>query len=133
MSKVQGELAEMVFQVEATRRGIIVSKPYGDNQLYDFISEHNGKMKRVQVKSTTRYESGAWTATVKKYGNNGKSMKYEPNDFDVLAVLVSADTWYLIPLYEINRSSIRLNGVKDKFSEYKNNWGILLDNSTNLV
>lgn len=36
-SKSKGELTEMRFMVEATKQGFIVSKPFGDNQRYDFV------------------------------------------------------------------------------------------------
>lgn len=36
-TKRRGELAELVFQLIATRMGFAVSKPYGDSERYDFI------------------------------------------------------------------------------------------------
>jgi hypothetical protein len=36
-TKHRGELAELVFLLIATRMGFAVSKPYGDNERYDFI------------------------------------------------------------------------------------------------
>ena len=35
--KWQGELAEMAFQHKAASMGFTVTKPYGENESYDFI------------------------------------------------------------------------------------------------
>lgn len=36
-AKEKGEIAELEFMLEATRRGFIVSSPFGDSCEYDFI------------------------------------------------------------------------------------------------
>ncbi len=52
-SKDKGDLTEMEFTVEATGRGMVVSKPWGDNERYDVVVDAGWKLLwRVQVKLT---------------------------------------------------------------------------------
>jgi PD-(D/E)XK endonuclease len=43
-TKRRGELAELVFLLIATRMGFAVSKPYGDNERYDFIVDSHRQL-----------------------------------------------------------------------------------------
>ncbi len=52
-TKDRGDLAEMQFMVAVSSRGLVVSKPYGDNEKYDLIVDAGWRrLWRVQVKST---------------------------------------------------------------------------------
>ena len=50
--KQQGEWAELCFMARAAGLGLRVSKPYGDSASYDVGVECDGRILRVQVKST---------------------------------------------------------------------------------
>lgn len=47
-----GELAELAFMCKAASLGFGVAKPYGDSDRFDFIVSCDGRLWRVQVKST---------------------------------------------------------------------------------
>jgi len=52
-SKDKGDLTELEFTVEATGRGMVVSKPWGDNERYDVVVDAGWHLLwRVQVKLT---------------------------------------------------------------------------------
>ena len=57
--KQLGELPEMMFMVRASIRGLVVAKPYGETQRYDFLVDSGKRTWRVQVKSSscTRYRA----------------------------------------------------------------------------
>jgi len=67
-SKHQGEWAEVRFLDQAFRRGLHVSKPYGDNTAYDFIVDSRSRLTRVQVKSVSRLDGDSFRITVSHGG-----------------------------------------------------------------
>ena len=50
--KRRGEWAEMVFAGRALREGLRLARPWGESSGYDFVVDQDGRMVRVQVKST---------------------------------------------------------------------------------
>jgi len=62
-SKLRGEWVELRFMTRAAEHGVMVSKPWGDSAPYDFMIEHNGRVLRVQVKSTMASSADATAAT----------------------------------------------------------------------
>jgi len=132
MSKVKGELAEMMFQVEATKREYVVSKPFGDNQTYDFIVEKEGIVKRVQIKSTSHgmhSRRGVYQINIVKSlpGSKRTGGAYQENDFDILAIqVVPLNEWYIIPMKEIlNKTGIGIGYTDSKYNQYKEAWNLL--------
>ena len=93
-----GELAELAFMCKAASLGFGVAKPYGDSDRFDFIISRNGRLWRVQVKSTRSavrpgcYEIGA-------HGCWGGVDIYTKDEIDLIAAyVVPENTWYLIPI-----------------------------------
>jgi hypothetical protein len=50
--KEQGEWAELCFVERARQIGLTLVKPYGNSSSYDVGIEHEGRLLRVQIKST---------------------------------------------------------------------------------
>lgn len=124
--KRKGELAELRFWTEATRRGMIVSKPYGDSARYDFVVDCAGQLSRVQVKSTS---SGNQTG----YHMNccaGSRRPYRPDDVDFIAAyVVPNDTWYIVPVSALGeRTSLTLSrphSQRRPADRFKERWDLL--------
>jgi hypothetical protein len=120
-----GELSELEFILAAAKQGITACKPYGDDKRYDFITEKNSLLKRVQVKSvnpTYRKDKQCWKYQITFNGKNYK------NDVEVLAIyLIDRDSWYLIPSSKVRANySIDIGTTKRSlYSRYLNNWKIL--------
>jgi PD-(D/E)XK endonuclease len=96
--KQLGELAEMMFMVKATSKGLIVAKPYGESHRYDFLVDSGKRLWRVQVKSSTCTHYRAYTVNA-YWKTTGKHMPYLPSKVDFLAVVIlGTDIWYLIPV-----------------------------------
>jgi len=104
MSKKQGELVELRFYLTAYEKGWVVSKPFGDNAKYDFIVDADGKLSRVQVKSTLVLDRGNRQnryALVAASGCKNK-IAYSNTTIDFLAIyIIPAETWYIIPIEEV--------------------------------
>jgi hypothetical protein len=99
-AKWQGEIAEMAFQHKATKMGFTVTKPYGENESYDFIVDAGNRLWRVQVKSTSRKWSNAYPVSAIHFGWGQKTRwAYTPEQIDILAAyIVPADAWYIVPV-----------------------------------
>lgn len=92
--KQRGEWAELCFTARAAGMGLCVCKPYGDSAQYDVGIEHEGRLMRVQIKSTTYSRDGSFTCNVVGRGHSG----YAAGVVDFFAVyLVPLDVWYILP------------------------------------
>ena len=94
--KVRGELAEARFLLKAASAGLVVAKPWGDSQPFDFLVGWRRRFHRVQVKSTTwRRYSGYQVHCFR----GCRMQPYRTRDLDFLAAyIVPEDTWYVIPV-----------------------------------
>ena len=126
LNKKAGEIAELKFAVIAEEQGVIVSAPFGDSCEYDFVTDFNGNLSRVQIKSV-------WTKNTIKDRYATKVGKGKHKDFydhvDVIAIYVDyKNTWYLIPTAEVEGKNICLyphrksDGMYERFRE---SWEVL--------
>jgi uncharacterized protein YneR len=123
-NKKSGETAECYFDYMAMTQGFVVSEPRGDSAPYDRITEWDGKLVRVQIKmrsNACKKQKSSYVVAVSKADGS----TYTPQEIDIIAIyLKGTDNWYFIPVEE-TKKRIRINGAKDKFDKYKNNWGML--------
>jgi hypothetical protein len=131
-SKDRGDLTEMRFMVVATRRGFVVSKPYGDNEKYDLIVDAGWKMWRVQVKGTAATHHRGFTVR-SSWRTSMRQMPYTPSQVDFLVVMiVEKRIWYVIPVRALEgRLTIHLypfgsrRGSRNRFEKYRGAWSLL--------
>lgn len=120
-----GDIVEAMFQQEVMTKGGKISKPFSHNYRYDFVTDFNGTLKRVQVKSSNADHS-KWKKN--RYGAHKVNSIYSKKDVDVLAVF-ALGTWYLIPVEEITGKGVWVypysNDSKGKYEQYKRTWNIL--------
>jgi len=125
--KERGEWVELCFMALAAGMGMYVSKPYGDSRRYDVLVEANGRIWRVQVKSTIyRRRGNEYSLNVMGPGRK----RYEEGTVDFFAVyLIPADEWYIIP-YEALGKRLTLHfapgGKRQKYARYREAWHLLL-------
>lgn len=101
LSKTRGDCSELTFVIEAMRRELVVCKPYGDNAKYDVITEHLGRINRVQIKSTSTATPTGWRANT-SFGGATRRGFYTVEHCDIIAVhAVIPDTWYLVPVEQV--------------------------------
>ena len=142
--KLRGEWAELVFQLRATERGLILAKPCGDNAPYDFLvacperpitgkracperanSDRRGHFLRVQVKCTVFHRGNSYKCHL---DHNG--IPYTPAEIDLFAAyVIPTDTFYILPLPAThNQPDILLTPHRpnSKYSQYKEAWHLLM-------
>ena len=133
--KNQGELTELRFQLIATEMGLIVSKPFGDNQPYDFIVDNGNDLLKIQVKSTNTIDSSTRSSRYRINPTKGNRVKeIYGNSIDYMACyIIELDKWYIIPSVYITGKSINLYPHRDdyngKFDRYLNMWELILSQS----
>lgn len=102
-SKQKGNLTEMLCYVEFMKLGIKISLPFGEDCRYDFIADINGKLIRVQCKSSHKLENGQGFVfkceSVVSTTSRITSYKYNENDIDYFATIDEGQC-YLIPVQE---------------------------------
>lgn len=124
--KRRGEWVELRFMAAAAENDLHVTKPWGDSAQYDFIIEHQGRFRRIQVKSTQFFDRGCYPCAVR-----GSHWRYDEGAFDFLVVyIVPRDLWYIIPetVFRGQASvALRPDAPTSKFANYLGAWELLKD------
>jgi hypothetical protein len=128
LPKRQGEWVEACFATHALRRGLHVSKPFGDSTPYDFIVDSGTCLLRVQVKSVSRLQGNSFRLTLSHGG--GAKVGYLPSEIDMLAAyVIPCDAWYFIPIAQVaGRKSLRLCPHRPshrRYEPFRNAWNLL--------
>ncbi|MGH8975473.1 MAG: group I intron-associated PD-(D/E)XK endonuclease [Acidimicrobiia bacterium] len=118
--RVQGNAGLGIAIAYFSRMGVQVAIPLTDTQRYDLIIEHDDKLQRVQVKTTTMKQGHGYNVHLRTIGGNKSQIvarDFNPSDYDWLFVVCGDATAYLIPTTAITaRSSIFLSR---KFEPYR--------------
>lgn len=114
-----------------TSNQIPVAIPLNDTQSYDIIVDFNGKLQRVQVKTTcySKQDSKYYSVGLKNSGGNrtGKAryVPFDNNSCDYLFVYTADNKCYLIPS-DIIKVKTELT-IDERFIEYEVNSKTLCD------
>lgn len=107
--------------------GLRVSKPYGDSASYDVGVECEGRILRVQVKSTLYRRRGIESYSLNVHGPRRRL--YRRGSVDFFAVyLIPRDTWYILPFGKMGGNfSLHFTpgGKRGKWEEYREAWELL--------
>ena len=101
-SKQKGNLTELQCITAFTAEGCGVSIPYGDNSKYDFIADVNGKLLKIQVKTSSLKDENSIKFSCRTTHVNCtgvKNERYSINDIDFFATYWNGEC-YLIPIAE---------------------------------
>ena len=98
-------------------RGASVAIPVGSSPHWDLIAELDGRILRVQVKTSTCRQRDRWDVTLCTRGGNqswnGLVKKLDPTRFDYLFVLVGSGRRWFIPAGRVEGGAgLRLGGPK---------------------
>jgi hypothetical protein len=109
-----GELSAISWFVEA---GATVSLPFGHSPDYDLIADLDGRLLRVQVKTSTFRRCDRWTVMIATRGGNqswtGLVKRFDPTRYDSLFVVVGDGRRWHIPAEAIEgTTSVTLGGPK---------------------
>ncbi|MFZ0817496.1 MAG: group I intron-associated PD-(D/E)XK endonuclease [Candidatus Sulfotelmatobacter sp.] len=123
----QGEWAEIRFVARAAEQRFRVSKPWGNTAPYDLMVERDGKICRVQVKSTTcRVSSGAYPCSMP----SGKRWVRLLEEVDyVVAYVIPLDLWYVIPAGVVKKRKGAITLApwrrRSKYERYMEAWYLM--------
>lgn len=127
MSKTQGTSSEILFRYLCLKIDVVTSVPDVDNGCgFDVITAYNGKLLKVQIKSTSYKEKNGYR-TSGAYGSTSKK-SYTKDHCDIIAVhIADLNVWYLIPIEEVKSKTIIIYPEKlnHKYSKYKSAWHLL--------
>lgn len=101
-SKQKGNLTELQCLTAFMEQGCGVSIPYGDNSKYDFIADINGKLLKIQVKTSSLKDEGAIKFSCRSTHVNCSGVKnerYSSDDIDFFATYWNGKC-YLVPIAE---------------------------------
>jgi len=121
-SKDQGNLglAKAIYELQVL--GYRTSIPLTENQKYDLICEKNGKLNRVQIKTTKHIsvnKNKCYRVNLRTLGGNQSyhtAKNRKVGDYELLYVLTDDNTSYLIPDDAFkNGNNLSLNKEMEKF------------------
>jgi hypothetical protein len=114
-TKVQGDAGLGAAIAYFSLLGYTVSIPLSDSQDYDLIVDFNGKLNKVQVKtSNSKQTNGSFRVTLKVSGGNksrASIKRFCDNTCDYLFVLLSNGNKYLIPRADIRSDTTITIGI----------------------
>ena len=106
-TNILGKTTELEVLLYVTKKGVSVSIPFGDKNRYDQIWDINGKLVRVQVKTSHLYTKNTGKAIeFKTTGtSNGKITCYSKNDIDYFATFWDNQV-YVVPVEETSSKKV---------------------------
>ena len=113
----QGDFGELSAAYWLASRGATLALPLGTNRHWDLIAELDGRVLRVQVKTTRCRRRDRWEVTVSTRGGNqswnGVAKLLDPSRFDYLFVLVGDGRRWFIPAARVDGTAgLRVGGPK---------------------
>ena len=117
-SKNLGNIGEAKVLAIFVELGIPIYLPFGDNEKADLIAEFNGKLNKIQVKTSIKAEDGKMifdltSSTVHR--KNGVRHFYTSNEIDYIACYyIDRDKIFLISINDAPNTSITIRYEKPK-------------------
>lgn len=122
-SKNIGNIGEAKVLCKFVEMGIPIYLPFGDNERSDLIADFNGKLNRIQVKTSIKAEDGKMIFDLTSstaHRKNGIHHKYTPEEIDYFVCYnVSRDKIFLVPIDE-PKTSITIRYEKSKNGQIAN-------------
>ncbi len=137
--KEQGLLAELMVKTELIRRGFMVSQCQGDYCGYDLICDWEGKLSRIQVKSTATSRSTYHKSSCRVIAGRGCSgkIKLTKNDCDTLVIVCLKEmVYFVIPIESVHCLAVTVfphfpldkplnSRGNPKYHKYREAWDLL--------
>jgi Holliday junction resolvase-like predicted endonuclease len=118
ISKRIGNIGEAKVLSELVRFGIPVYIPFGDTEKADLIAEFNGKLNKIQVKTSEKAKDGYYEVDLRSCKNHKttpETYHYTKTDIDYFATYnIERDVVCLIPITEAPKAAIILRYVDTK-------------------
>ena len=101
-NKTKGEFSEARTLYEFQKYNIPVCLPWGDNQRYDMIAEFNGKLNRIQIKTSNEEENGSIKCYCRSSKNHTTNKHYDKYIGEVDYFVFYNQTYDIKEQYELN-------------------------------
>ena len=122
-TKSYGNIGEAVAISEFVKLGLPVYIPFGDNEKADLVVEFNGKLNKIQVKTSLECKNGVVTFDLTSSSNhrgNGRH-KYTSKEIDYFfCYSLQRDKSYLIKVTDTPISSINIRYEDTKNRQKQN-------------
>lgn len=117
-TKQIGNIGEAVATAELIKRGIPVSLPVGDNERYDLIFEHKGKLWKAQVKTCAKCYDNKCTflcVSKKNHTTNKKLSSYVGKIDYFIFYCIELDLLAMVPIETVGtQTNFNLRVAKPK-------------------
>ena len=118
-TKEEGILGEAKVLSKFIELGVPISIPFGDNCSYDLIAEFNGKLQKIQVKTSAQTHNGCTSFRVRKVRINRNQniiKNYTKEEVDYYALYsIKRDKIFLVKFDDVKDSiNIRFEEPKKK-------------------
>lgn len=126
--RIIGGIGELRAMTKLTELGFTVSQPIIDTQPYDLIADWNGRLTRLQVKTTITKSEGR---RYKLEAVNGSARTaYADGTIDYIIGYVEPEQqWYIIPHAVVDGKKITLyphiENSTGKYENYRDMWNLL--------
>ena len=105
LTKRLGNIGEAKTLAKFVELQIPVYQPFGDTETADMVVEFKGKLQKIQVKTSEKYENGKMIFSLISstcHRKNGVKHKYSESEVDYFALYnLEADKLLLIPFKEV--------------------------------
>lgn len=117
-SKNIGNIGEAKVLAKFIELGVPVYLSFGDNEKADLIAEFNGKLNKIQVKTSIKAEDGKMIFDLTSstmHRKNGVKHIYTPNEIDYFACYnINRDKIFLININKAPNTAITIRYEKPK-------------------
>ena len=111
-SKFVGNIGEAKVIAKFVEYGIPVYLPFGDNERADLIAEFNGKLNKIQVKTSLKAKNGVMVfncCSSTAHRKNGKKYSYDKTQIDYFAFYnIQRDKILLLPVENCPITSVAI-------------------------
>ena len=121
--KTIGNIGEAKVLSKFAEYGISVYIPFGDNEKSDLIAEFDGKLNKIQVKTSIKAENGKITFDLTSAQSNSKTWSrhiYTKDEIDYFACYnIARDKVFLISINDAPNTTISIRFEKTKNNQTK--------------
>lgn len=114
--KKQGNIGVSRAIYEYSKLGFTILLPFSDSDKYDLVIERDGKLLRVQIKTSTQVTKyGTFPVEIKTTGGNTKRntiRNREDDDYDLLFILLENGRCWSIPANKLESRTSLIVGKK---------------------
>ena len=123
-TKSLGNIGEAVAIASFVKYDIPVYLPFGDNEKADLIAEFNGRLNKIQVKTSVKASDGRMIFDLTSrttHKHNGSTHKYTPNEIDYFFCYnIERDKSFLVEVPSSPMAAITIRYKPPKSNQTKN-------------